>query len=428
MRQISRAGRARSWRAPIPLAGGARNTEDIMEDFLHGYLPEHPADPRGAATSGGNPPRRPGKRWGIALALTGILAVGLAGCSGDASATSTGSTVIGANTQSQVSVPASATDLQQTVINVVSTVEPSVVQIQGSTGQGQVIGSGDIISSDGYIVTNDHVVSGASNFTVLLSNSTKLSATVKGEAPDNDLAVLKVNTTGLHPIGFADSSKVQVGQFSIAVGSPLGLAQSATFGIVSALDRTASEGSGGPASQLTGLIQTSAPINNGNSGGALVDLTGKLIGIPTLGAINQETGSAADGIGFAIPSNTVNTISQQIIKSGSIASKGHGFLGIQPEDVTPALAQAYNLPTSHGVLIVGYGQDTDGVSPAQQAGLQVGDIIVKLNNTTINNSNDLEDFLLQQSPGAKISVSFYHANGGQATVTVTLGTRPSTNG
>jgi S1-C subfamily serine protease len=370
-------------------------------------------------------PSRIRRSWGIALALAGALVVGVAGCSiGAATNSPQANTVAGSPQSSTVSVPPSAQDLQQTVINVIAAVEPSVVQIQGQGGQGSDIGSGEILTSDGYIVTNDHVVQGFSSFNAVLSNSKSYPAQVTGQDPDHDLAVLKINATGLRPITFGDSSKVQVGQFAIAVGSPLGLAQSATFGIVSALNRDAQEGPGGPAASLSGLIQTSAPINPGNSGGALVDLQGHLIGIPTLGAQNPQSGTAADGIGFAIPSNTVQTQSQKL-KSGSVASQGVAFMGIQGETVDQALAQAWNLPVSSGVLITGFGQDTAGVSPAQQAGLQSGDIIVKMNSTTIKNLNDLTDFLVNQSPGTKVSVGVYHSSGGQSTVTVTLGTRPS---
>ncbi|MBF6589787.1 MAG: trypsin-like peptidase domain-containing protein [Ktedonobacterales bacterium] len=373
--------------------------------------------------------RRPRTARGYALTvgLAGLLALTVAGCASAAGTTGTptSATGIGANAAPTVNVPASATDLQQTVVNVISAVEPSVVQVQSSgSSQGGAIGSGEIITSDGYIVTNDHVVTGFSSYSVQLSNGKKMTAQLKGEAPDNDLAVLKISATGLHPIAFGDSSAVKVGQFAIAVGSPLGLAQSATFGIVSALNRDAQEGPGGPAAQLSGLIQTSAPINPGNSGGALVDLQGRLIGIPTLGAVNPESGAAAEGIGFAIPSNTVQTVAQQIIKSGTIAATGHGFLGIQGEDVTPALAAANNLPVQSGVLIAAFGQDASGSSPAQQAGLQVGDIIVQINSTTVNTSSDLTDFLYQQKPGTKVTVTVVRSGGSRTNVQVTLGTRP----
>src|SRR5262249_4575749 len=151
-----------------------------------------------------------------------------------------------------------------------------------------------------------------------------------------------------------DFSTVKVGQFAIAIGNPLGLDQSATFGIISALNRTASEAPDGPATELTGLVQTSAPINPGNSGGALVNLQGQLIGIPTLGAIDRQTGTAASGIGYAIPANRVSYVAHQIMKNGHLTSSGQGFLGIQAEGVTPQLAAANNLPVQSGILVTGF--------------------------------------------------------------------------
>jgi S1-C subfamily serine protease len=405
-----------------------------LEDIIMNDLPEYslsqtPTQPAPTPPNGPAPARRgwlrgSRKAWVAALALAGLVTVGVVGCSADTAAN--GTVLANSSAAPTVAVPPSATDLQQTVVNVISTVSPSVVQITSSGGSqsGTAIGSGEILTADGYIVTNDHVVTGFNSFKVQLSNSNTYSATLKGEAPDNDLAVLKINATGLRPIAFADSSKLQVGQFAIAVGSPLGLTQSATFGIVSALNRTAQEGQGGPAAQLSGLIQTSAPINPGNSGGALVDLQGRLIGIPTLGAVNTETGTAADGIGFAIPSNTVQTISQQVIKSGSIAPTGRPFLGIEGEDVTPALAAANGLPVQSGVLITNFVADANGKNPAQQAGMQVGDIITKVDGTSVSNSSDLSDVLLSHKPGDKVTVTIVR-NGNTQNVTVTLGTRPA---
>src|SRR5690348_15992140 len=210
--------------------------------------------------------RRPirGAGWLAPLLLS--LALLAAGCdvSGGGATRSSGGTASGLGAGATVAVPAAAQDLQQTIINVVHAVQPSVVEVQSKGSRGGAIGSGEILTADGFIVTNDHVVAGFSSFAVLLSNGQSMTARLVGASPQDDLAVLKVDATNLRPIAFADSSKVQVGQFAIAIGSPLGLQQSATFGIVSALNRTAGEGQGGPASVLTGLIQTSAPINPGN--------------------------------------------------------------------------------------------------------------------------------------------------------------------
>jgi S1-C subfamily serine protease len=203
-------------------------------------------------------------------------------------------------------------------------VQPSIVEVNSRGSQGQTIGSGEVIVSGGYVVTNDHVVRGFQQFQVVLADGQTVQATLVGEAPADDLAVLKVAAPTLRPIPLGNSSAVQVGSIVLAIGSPLGLDQSATLGIVSALNRTASEAPSGPAGTLTGLIQTSAPINAGNSGGALVNLRGELIGIPTLGASDPTGGGPAYGIGFAIPSNRVKYITDQLIASGRVTSTGQG--------------------------------------------------------------------------------------------------------
>jgi S1-C subfamily serine protease len=323
-----------------------------------------------------------------------------------------------------VAVPATALDLQQTVINVVQTDQPSVVEITGQSNQGGDIGSGVVVRSNGYIVTNDHVVSGFSNFMVTLSNGSQVPAQVVGQDPSDDLAVLKISANNLRAITLANSSSVQVGEFAIALGNPLGLQQSATFGIVSALNRTADEGQGGTGAVLTGLVQTSAPINPGNSGGALVDLQGRLIGIPTLGESDSQTGGQADGIGFAIPASRVSYVVNQLISTGHITATGQGFLGIEGEDVTPQLAAADGLSVQSGVLVAGFSNDAAGKSPAQQAGIRQGDVIVSVNGTQIGNSDDLAGVLLNQAPSTKVSVVVERGSG-QKTFTVTLGERPT---
>jgi len=192
---------------------------------------------------------------------------------------------------------------QQETVALIQNVNPSVVQIQARSVVRGGVGSGEIATTSGYIVTNSHVVHGFRDLTVLLSDGRTFSADLVGDVPEEDLAVLKINAPNLKPIAFGDSSKVQVGDFALALGSPLGLEQSATTGIVSALNRSARVITNGQLVTLQGMIQTSAPINPGNSGGALVNLNGELIGIPTLGAVDPTSGAAANGIGFAITSN-----------------------------------------------------------------------------------------------------------------------------
>jgi S1-C subfamily serine protease len=353
---------------------------------------------------------------GILLTLGFLLLASFAAC--NQSGTS-------ANQQSAtVVVPPSAQDLQQTVINVINVVQPSVVEVVGQSSQGGSIGSGEILDTSGHIVTNDHVVQGFSTLGVQLSNGKQYPASLVGEDAQDDLAVLRIRATGLRPIHIGNSDRVKVGQFSIAIGSPLGLEQSATIGIVSALDRSASEGSGGPASELVGLIQTSAPINPGNSGGALVDLQGNLVGVPTLAAANPENGAVANGIGFAIASNRVVFVADQLIRYGKLVRSGQGYLGIQGLDVTPEIASAYNLPVQSGVLVAGFSNDASGKSPAHEAGIQTGDIIVNVNGQPIANSGALASSLLALAPGTKVRMTVRRSTA-QHTVTVTLGERPT---
>jgi S1-C subfamily serine protease len=401
-----------------------------------GYAPIPPYGGDLPPTSG-RAPRPRFRRWApalVAIGLLGTLGVGLGvgaalnrGHGTTTNGSNTHTITIGSNTPPVTTTSASATALQDNIETVVKAVQPSVVEITSVSGNQEAIGSGEILTTDGYIVTNDHVVQGFNQFTVTLSNGSNKSAQLVGQDAQDDLAVLKISATGLKPIAFGDSSKVQVGEFSIAVGNPLGLQQSATFGIVSALNRTASEAPSGPAGTLTGLIQTSAPINPGNSGGALVDLSGTLIGIPTLGAIDPETGTAANGIGYAIPSNRVQYVAQQLIAHGQLTSSGQGFIGIQGEDVTPQLAQADNLPVQSGVLITAFANDAAGQSPAQQAGLQQGDIITAVNGQPIGSSSDLSGILLTKAPGTQVSLTILRGTS-QQSVTVTLGERPATAG
>ncbi|HKD74081.1 MAG TPA: trypsin-like peptidase domain-containing protein, partial [Ktedonobacterales bacterium] len=279
----------------------------------------------------------------------------------------------------------SSATLEQQVVSAINKVEPAVVEITVTVSGGQALASGSIISSDGYVLTNDHVVQGGTNFVVQTTGAT-FDARVAGEDPADDLAVLKVNASRALPaITFADSVKAQVGEFVVAVGNPLGVGQSASFGIISALNRTVSEAPDGPANNIPNAIQTSAPINHGNSGGALIDLSGNLVGIPTLGAIDPESGGTAPGIGFAIPANHAKQIAQQIIASGKVTNTGRAYLGVDIADVTPDIAANFNLPLNHGCYIQ---QITNG-GPAASAGLKQGDIIYQLDSALINNGQDL---------------------------------------
>jgi S1-C subfamily serine protease len=200
---------------------------------------------------------------------------------------------------------------------VVAKVKPSVVEVYVTLTKGAALGSGVIIDSRGYIVTNNHVVSGARTIQVVLSNGIKEPAQLTGTDAANDLAVLKIAVSqgGLSVATLGDSSQLQVGQEVLAIGNPLGDTETVTNGIVSALNRTVSEGQGG--ATIHNAIQTDAAINPGNSGGALVDMQGNMVGIPTLTAIDPEFNTPANGVGFAIPSNRVKSIVTQLIQTGS---------------------------------------------------------------------------------------------------------------
>lgn len=268
----------------------------------------------------------------------------------------------------------------------------------------------------GRIVTNAHVVGESKTFKVTTANSVDtLTARLVYSYPDQDLAVIKLDKvpSGLRAAAFADSSKVQVGQIVLAMGSPLGLSSSVTQGIVSATGRTVSEGrgGGGTGATIANMVQTSAAINPGNSGGALVNLDGQVIGIPTLAATDPGLGNgAAPGIGFAIPSSMVKTIADQIVRSGKVTDSGRAALGITGRTVVDDSYQAA------GVAVVA----VKSGGAAGKAGIETGDVITRLGDTDITTITSLSEALAAQKPGDRTSVTFTR-NGSQKKVDVTLG-------
>ena len=303
---------------------------------------------------------------------------------------------------------------------VIAKVRPEVVQVNVETQNGGGLGSGVIIDRRGYIITNNHVIEGGRRIEVVLFDGRTLPGRVVGTAPEDDLAVLKVDPAqiNLAVATLGDSSKLHVGQDVLAIGNPLGITQTVTNGIVSALNRNVADGPN--KAVLPGTIQTDAAINPGNSGGALVDLEGNLIGIPTLTAIDPQFGTPANGVGFAIPSNRVKFIAPQIIESGKVTRTGRAALGVQVISVDPGIAAQNNLPVDHGVLIA----SIDPNGPAYKAGLRNGDIIVQVDNTAVNNISSLSDALLSKNPGDRVTVRFYRGNQ-QSSVDVTLGELPA---
>jgi putative serine protease PepD len=365
--------------------------------------------------------RRP-LRTPALLALAGVLLAASAGCSsGSSSSGSSGSS--GASNSSAsgtggtaAPAPSVGSDLQTQYENTVAGVLPSVVQITA----GDSLGSGIVYDDKGDIVTNAHVVGSATSFQVTLADtSSPLSATLVYSYPTNDLAVIKLTTppSGLKPAVFGDSSKVAVGQIVLAMGNPLGLSSSVTQGIVSAVGRTVSEprSEDSPGATIPNMVQTSAAINPGNSGGALVNLSNQVIGINTLAAgDSSEGGGQAPGIGFAIPASTVTNLANQMIKDGRVVDSGRAALGITTRTL---LANSSGSGEETGAGVVGV---TAG-GPAAKAGIQPGDVITKLGDTTVSSSSQLSEVLATMQPGQKVQVS-YVRDGSTKTTTVTLGT------
>ncbi|MCO6005601.1 trypsin-like peptidase domain-containing protein [Actinoallomurus purpureus] len=347
-------------------------------------------------------------RCGAAM-ITGLALV--AGCGGG----DTRNTNAAATSTAPGAPPdhGSAGQLEQVYEQVVKAVLPSVVQIDTDSG----LGSGVIYDNRGDIVTNAHVVAGSNRITVTTATGKKaLPATLVGQYAPDDLAVVRVNGASLKPARFGDSSRLTVGEMVLAMGNPLGLSGSVTNGIISALGRTVSSPREGafPGATIAGAVQTSAPINPGNSGGALVTLDNAVIGIPALAASDPQIGGAAAGIGFAIPSNTVKLIADQLIKSGRVTNSGRAALGVTIRNVADM---------SGNVVGVGVTAVTRG-GPADKAGIRPNDIIVSVNGARTSTTSELSDVLAGLKPGQTAQVVLQHPNGGKSTVTVTLGQLP----
>ena len=309
------------------------------------------------------------------------------------------------------------------VTPVADRVLPSVVTIAASGPGGSGTGSGEVIKSDGYILTNNHVISIAANggsVEVTFADGTSVPATIVGRDPLTDLAVLKVGQSdNLKPIALGSSDSVQVGEPVIALGAPLGLSGTVTSGIVSAMDRTVEvPGENDSSALLVSALQTDAAINPGNSGGALVNCNGDLVGVPTAGATvpSPDGGSSAGsvGLGFAIPVNIAKTISDEIISTGRVT---HAYFGIQ---TLPLPADAAAQLGLKGGLFVG-GVVAGG--PAAKAGLAQGDVITKINGQVAATNVQLQELTLTKSPGDTVTIE-YIRDGASHSVTVTLAKQP----
>ena len=339
--------------------------------------------------------------------------------------------------QAQPQLP-SPQDLSRTFISIAKQVKPAVVNIDvteevkrntsslrqrggsqlpfpfdfGDEGPSkrQGTGSGVIISPDGYILTNNHVAGKATKMKVKLSDGRELTAKLVGADPETDLAVIKIEASGLTYAKLGNSDNLEQGEWVIALGSPFGLDQTMTAGIVSAIGRDLS----GTGQQFTKFIQTDASINPGNSGGPLINMNGEVVGINSM--IYSRSG-ASEGIGFSIPSNLASKVYGQLVKNGKVQ---RAYLGVYPAQITPAIARNFNFKGTDGALVRDLSNDK---GPAAQAGLRSGDIITEVDGKTIKTPNQLVEIVADLPVGKAIRVKFIR-DGVEQTANVVLGERP----
>jgi putative serine protease PepD len=345
------------------------------------------------------------------VALIGGVVGGLVGYALHPSSASAASTTASANSSS-CSIP-----------NVADKDLPSVVTISAKKGDKGGTGSGSIIRSDGYILTNNHVVALAADggsVSVLFSNGKTAPATITGRDPLTDVAVIKVDESKLPVITLGSSSGIVVGQTVIALGAPLGLSSTVTSGIVSALDRTVGvPGEGVQTALLIDAIQTDASINPGNSGGALVNCSGQLIGMPSAGAsVPTSSGEATGGsvgLNFAIPIDLASAEANEIISTGKVT---HAYFGLTAVPLSPDASLVHGV--AEGLLVTG----VDPGGPSAAAGLKAGDIITEVNGQSVVSTDELVTLTLTQKPGDKVKVE-YVRDGKSHTTSVTLTEQPT---
>jgi serine protease Do len=340
--------------------------------------------------------------------------------------TTAGSTTTTAANGATTTLPPATEGEASPAQNVAAVLGPSVVNIKvtggaGGQGQFQAEGSGVIYRSDGHIITNNHVVTDetsgepVSGITVTLATGEQLDATIVGRDPLTDLAVIKVQPSGDLPAAQFVAGAPEVGEYAIAIGSPLGYENSVTLGIVSGVSRSIEGVPGAEGVALSNLIQTDAPISPGNSGGALANASGEVIGINVAYLPPGQTGAV--NIGFAIPSPTATSVADQIIETGRVV---HAYMGVGTQPITPELQQLYNLPRDSGLLIAEVAPN----SPASDAGLQQGDIIVSVDGEEITDSANLASLIRDKKPGDQVELVI-DRDGQEQTVTVTLEERPA---
>ncbi len=315
-------------------------------------------------------------------------------------------------------------------VNVVQQVGPAVVTVineqtvpggLGTSSQLQPVGSGTgfIIDDQGHIVTNWHVVTGGQQFQVVFASGETRDATLVGSDQISDLAVVQVSGDLPGTVSFGDSDLLLPGEPVLAIGSPLGTFENTvTEGIIGATNRDfpLDPSQGGPQQNYTNLIQHDAPINPGNSGGPLLNFDGEVVGVNTLG-IPSQNGQPVQGLFFAIPSNTVQQITQQLIENGSVA---YPYMGVSVVSITPDIAAQNQLDVSYGAYVAQVGAN----GPASEAGIQVDDIITAIGDQQIDRENTFTEILYNYQPGETVSVTI-NRGGEEQTVDVTLGERPS---
>jgi len=320
------------------------------------------------------------------------------------------------NTQIETAITQTVEKVGPAVVTVIGTV-PGQITFFGRLPDGQSSGSGVIISPDGFIVTNNHVVENATDLSVILSDGTQLPAQVISTDIFADLAILKADGSMPAVVNIGNSDNLKSGETVIAIGSPLGeFRNTVTVGVISATGRMLDTGNG---YFMEDLLQTDAAINQGNSGGPLVNLNGELIGINTL-IVRGGNGSSAvaEGLGFAIPSNTVRFIAERIITKGYFARP---YLGVNYQSISPSISRRYDLPAQWGAYVT----NVDPGSPAARAGLERGDIIVSIGEQNIDEEASYINILFAYQPGDQVAIKALR-NGQEVTFDVTLG-EASTN-
>ena len=374
--------------------------------------------------------------WLISLAVVLAVAIGIAGggvmggVAGYYAAQMNATNAVPASTVSNVASATQPVVTQSTsltlkedsaVIDAVQKVKPAVVTVinqmtpqRGSFGRSvaqTASGSGVIIDPQGYIVTNNHVIEGQQSLQVIFADGSKADATVVGSDTVLDVAVIKVNGKIPAVAQFGDSNGLEPGQIAIAIGSPLGdYRGTVTVGVVSGLNRTVD--------QMQGLIQTDAAINNGNSGGPLVNSLGQVIGINTLVVRSTNSGNVAEGLGFAIPSNLVHEIESQLVTQGHVE---HPYIGISFQPVDPQVAGALNLTNATQGAVV---MQVEAASPADRAGLQQNDVITAINGQAVDQDHQLVSVLFTHKPGETVTLSVLR-NGKQSEIKLTLAVHPT---